>query len=98
MQNNPPSRALWTPFSDTSSFKFVVSAFNSTVSKSRQKDVIESFSWMKYKGEIRMDNPDLEVGVLEDWPAPSSLKGHLRGVWIGKKVCLYDTNTIRKQV
>ena len=86
MQNDSMSQSLWTPYIQDTPFKFNVSAFNRNISKTRQRDVIESFNWMDYKGEIRMAGPELEVGVLEDYFAPSPEPGDLRGIWIGRKV------------
>lgn len=51
----------------TCSFKFVVSAFGSTVNKARQLEIINSFSYLGFEGPIDMKSPDAQFHVLEDY-------------------------------
>ncbi|KAI8974652.1 S-adenosyl-L-methionine-dependent methyltransferase [Pilobolus umbonatus] len=60
------TRAQWSQYK-TCSFKFVVSAFGSTVVKARQLEVIHSFSYLGFEGAIDMKNPDVQFHVLEDY-------------------------------
>lgn len=93
---NDTSRALWQDPCMESSFKFTVTGQNIRISNTRKKAIINSFSWMAYRGEIVMDNPDLEVVVLENWEEPLGShtnprdtyeqKERLRGIFVGKKV------------
>ncbi|CAD6568045.1 MAG: hypothetical protein CYPHOPRED_002304 [Cyphobasidiales sp. Tagirdzhanova-0007] len=50
-----------------------------------------------------MAGPELEVGVLEDYFAPSPEPGDLRGIWIGRKICegqrqLVDLFDLKKRI
>lgn len=91
MQTDPAALALWQPYKESTSFRFTIKGYNATLSPQRQKDILESFSWMDYKGPIRMKDPELEVCLWEDWPSPQEehelQKGkQRRAIWIGKKV------------
>ncbi|CAG8455026.1 13225_t:CDS:10 [Acaulospora morrowiae] len=58
------------------SFKFTVSAFGATCSSDHQVHIINSFSYLGFKGDISLKNPQVQFGVLEDYgldpylPAP----------------------------
>lgn len=51
----------------TCSFKFVVSAFGSTVTKEEQLKIINSFSYLGFQGVIDMKNADAQFHVLADY-------------------------------
>ncbi|RCH79166.1 hypothetical protein CU098_001341, partial [Rhizopus stolonifer] len=51
----------------TCSFKFVVSAFGSTISAKEQLRTINSFSYLGFQGPIDMKTPDAQFHVLEDY-------------------------------
>jgi tRNA (guanine10-N2)-methyltransferase len=50
-----------------SSFKFVVSAFASTIDKHKQLDIINSFSYLGFEGNIDMKKPQVQFHVLADY-------------------------------
>ncbi|KAI9495073.1 S-adenosyl-L-methionine-dependent methyltransferase [Zychaea mexicana] len=58
---------LWKGKYDEASFKFSVSAFNSTISVPQQREIINSFSYLGFNGPISMSNPDNRFCVLEDY-------------------------------
>ncbi|CAG8705474.1 15265_t:CDS:10 [Cetraspora pellucida] len=49
------------------SFKFTVSGFGSTCSSDYQVRIINSFSYLGFKGDINLKNPQVQFGVLEDY-------------------------------
>ncbi|CAG8666166.1 7388_t:CDS:10, partial [Cetraspora pellucida] len=49
------------------SFKFTVSGFGSTCSSDYQIRMINSFSYLGFKGDINLKNPQVQFGVLEDY-------------------------------
>ena len=57
---------LWSHYVEKASFRFNVKGFNHTISQSRQKDIIESFSFMDLRGDINMKNPDIALSCFEE--------------------------------
>ncbi|CAO0802297.1 unnamed protein product [Mucor circinelloides] len=51
----------------TCSFKFVVSAFGSTITYKEQLAIINSFSYLGFQGVIDMKDPDVQFHVLADY-------------------------------
>ncbi|RUP48807.1 hypothetical protein BC936DRAFT_143934 [Jimgerdemannia flammicorona] len=49
------------------SFKFSVFAFGATCTAEHQIEVIESFSWLGFDGDIVLRNPQVEFVVVEDF-------------------------------
>lgn len=49
------------------SFKFNVSAFEWTLTAKEQLDIINSFSYLGFEGDIDLKNPQVKFGVLEDY-------------------------------
>jgi tRNA (guanine10-N2)-methyltransferase len=60
------SKILWDRYVEDTSFKFIVDAYNHRVPKARQRDVVESFSYMGFLGKIDMTSPDIVLTVLEE--------------------------------
>ena len=58
--------SAWEKYIEDTSFKFLVTAFNHTIPQWRQKDVVESFSYMAFRGKIEMKNPDITLAVFEE--------------------------------
>ncbi|KAI8371990.1 S-adenosyl-L-methionine-dependent methyltransferase [Choanephora cucurbitarum] len=52
---------------NTCSFRFVVSAFGSTITYKDQIKIINSFSYLGFEGPIDMKNPDVQFHVLADY-------------------------------
>ncbi|KAJ3512258.1 hypothetical protein NLJ89_g3627 [Agrocybe chaxingu] len=64
---NRKSETLWTRYIDDTSFRFLVTAYQHKIPQSRQRDVIESFSYMGFLGKIEMKNPDITLTVFEEY-------------------------------
>ena len=58
--------SAWEKYIEDTSFKFLVTAFNHTIPQWRQKDVVEGFSYMDFRGKIEMKNPDITLAVFEE--------------------------------
>ncbi|KZT29058.1 tRNA guanosine-2'-O-methyltransferase [Neolentinus lepideus HHB14362 ss-1] len=90
---NRRNRHLWSRYIEDTSFKFIVSAYNHTIAQSRQRQVIESFSYMDFMGKIDMKNPEIVLGCFEEYPSRSGTTrakhegdgGFLR-VWFGRLI------------
>ncbi|KAI9735205.1 MAG: tRNA methyltransferase 11 [Cirrosporium novae-zelandiae] len=82
----------WSKY-NTTSFKFLVDAFQGKRSPAEQNSLIQSFSYLGFKGPIRMNHPDQEFCIFEEWKiggeSPQQL--HL-GRWVGGG----DRNAINK--
>lgn len=63
---NRASRSLWSRYIPDTSFKFNVTAYNHKIPQSRQREVIESFSYMSFLGKIDMKNPEISLGCFEE--------------------------------
>lgn len=59
---------LWERFR-RSSFKFSVDSYGSTRGLSKQRELINSFSFLGFQGKISMKNPEVEFAVMEEWLA-----------------------------
>lgn len=58
--------ALWTRYIPDTSFKFKVEAYNHSIPQRRQREVVESFSFMDFLGKIDMKTPDITLCVFEE--------------------------------
>ena len=65
-EHNRMRSSQWEKYIEDTSFKFLVTAFNHTIPQWRQKDVVESFSYMDFRGKIEMKNPDITLTVFEE--------------------------------
>ncbi|GAA5892801.1 tRNA (guanine-N2-)-methyltransferase [Sporobolomyces salmoneus] len=63
------AKALWGPFAQDRqcTWKFVVAGHNRTIPLSIQIKTIESFAYMAFPGDIKLKNPQLEIGVFEEY-------------------------------
>ncbi|KAF9263408.1 tRNA guanosine-2'-O-methyltransferase [Marasmius fiardii PR-910] len=64
---NQDNRHLWSEYIGDTSFKFAVSAYNHKIPQRRQKEVVESFSYMGFLGKIDMKTPDIVMGCFEEY-------------------------------
>ena len=60
---------------------------------SSQVDIINSFAYLGLRGQIVLHEPELEVGIFEEHPAPrcgpprkDSHSQSILSVWVGQKV------------
>ena len=70
------SEPIW-PRYRHASFRFELDSFQGSHSTAEQREIIESFSYTAFEGPIRMNNPDLQFKVFEEYelkaPAPKKL-------------------------
>ncbi|KIV79338.1 hypothetical protein PV11_06904 [Exophiala sideris] len=70
------SQHLWRKFEHVS-FKFSVDSYGSTHDPAEQRQIIDSFTYLDFKGKIKMKNPEAEFAVLEEWlPLNCEQKDH----------------------
>jgi tRNA (guanine10-N2)-methyltransferase len=62
---------LWSQYREPS-FKFSIDAYCGKRSPKEQTEIINSFRYLGFEGPIRMQNPDVEFTIFEEW----SLKSH----------------------
>ncbi|KIW95206.1 uncharacterized protein Z519_03790 [Cladophialophora bantiana CBS 173.52] len=60
------SSYVWDRFRHVS-FKFSVDCYGSTRDIDQQRDIINSFRYLDFKGKIKMKDPQVEFAVLEEW-------------------------------
>ena len=65
-ERNRSSRELWEKYIPETSFKFVVNGYNHSISKARQREVIEDFSYMGFMGKIDLVDPEITIGCFEE--------------------------------
>ena len=63
---NRSNKPKWEQYIPDTSFKFIVSGFNHTIPQRRQRDVIESFAYMDFLGEINMKTPQILLACFEE--------------------------------
>ncbi|KIJ67993.1 hypothetical protein HYDPIDRAFT_126592 [Hydnomerulius pinastri MD-312] len=63
---NRDVRLRWERYIPETSFKFTVNGYNHGLSQRRQREVIESFSYMDFLGKIDMKEPEITLGVFEE--------------------------------
>ncbi|KAF4620526.1 hypothetical protein D9613_000293 [Agrocybe pediades] len=64
---NKLSEPLWTRYAEDTSFRFLVSSSHHKIPQSRQREVMESFSYMDFKGKIDMKNPEIILLCFEEY-------------------------------
>ncbi|KAF8578016.1 tRNA guanosine-2'-O-methyltransferase [Ramaria rubella] len=57
---------LWAPYTHTS-WKIMVTGYNQSVPKARQREVVNSFSYMALQGRIDLTQPNLELWCFEEY-------------------------------
>jgi len=63
---NQQNEHKWSRYVDDTSFRFNVTAYYHKIPQKRQHQVIESFSYMDFRGKIDMKNPDVVMTVYEE--------------------------------
>ncbi|KAF8135476.1 tRNA guanosine-2'-O-methyltransferase [Boletus edulis] len=64
---NKRVRSRWEQYIPNTSFKFTVIGYNHGLSQRHQRNVIESFSYMDFLGKIEMKDPQITLGVFEEY-------------------------------
>ncbi|KAI1795660.1 tRNA guanosine-2'-O-methyltransferase [Ganoderma leucocontextum] len=92
-ERNRTRSSLWEKYIEDTSFKFLVTSFNHTIPQWRQKDVVESFSYMEFRGKIEMKNPGITLTVFEEYPDKHGTTrektegdGEFDEVWFGRLI------------
>ncbi|KAK7676870.1 hypothetical protein QCA50_020206 [Cerrena zonata] len=62
-----PISHKYSQYIENTSFKFIVTAYNHSVPQSRQRQVVESFSYMALLGKIDMKTPDVTFMCFEEY-------------------------------
>ncbi|KAF7428315.1 hypothetical protein PC9H_007536 [Pleurotus ostreatus] len=73
------NEALWEQYKQDTSFRFSVAAYNHSITKSRQREVMESFGYMEFLGRIDLKSPTIVLGCYEEY-------GDTRGKEFSNKV------------
>ncbi|KAG5221465.1 tRNA (guanine(10)-N2)-methyltransferase [Salix suchowensis] len=60
------NQALWEQYKQDTSFRFSVAAYNHSITKSRQREVMESFGYMEFLGRIDLKSPTIVLGCYEE--------------------------------
>lgn len=66
------NQTLWEQYKQDTSFRFSVAAYNHSIRKSRQREVMESFGYMEFLGKIDLKSPSIVLGCYEECMAPTS--------------------------
>jgi tRNA (guanine10-N2)-methyltransferase len=65
-ERNRASAALWSRYIPNTSFKFLVTAYSHKILQTRQREIVESFSYMGLLGKIDMNDPEITFGCFEE--------------------------------
>lgn len=76
---NRAAQHLWEKYIPNTSFKFVVTGYNHSISKARQRQTIEDFSYMGFLGTIDLLNPEITLGCFEERELKNPLEGFQHG-------------------
>jgi len=61
------NRERWSKYTQDTSFKFFISAYNHTIPQRRMKDVVDGFGYMDFRGKIDMNSPDVVLACFEEY-------------------------------
>lgn len=87
----------WDDF-ELSSFKFEIEPFQGTRSNPKRLEIINSFSYLPWKGPIRMNDPEACWVVFENWPTNSVPLGleHPSKIFFGRYLAPSARETVLK--
>ena len=77
-ERNRKAHSKWSTYAPETSFKYVVDGYNHSISQSRRKEIIETFSYMELLGKIEMKNPDITFGCFEECASVGQAVAHLK--------------------
>lgn len=63
---NRKNTEKWAEYVEDTSFRFDISAYNHSIPQRRQRDIVESFSYMALLGKIDMKTPQITFACLEE--------------------------------
>lgn len=100
---NKANPSFWDCYVESASFKITVTSFKATLTQARKSEIIESLSYMDFKGPIQLNQPDVEIMISEEHYSADEAEGdekcrpadrlgrmtniQLRRVWLGEKLC-----------
>ncbi|PLW46524.1 hypothetical protein PCANC_08536 [Puccinia coronata f. sp. avenae] len=100
---NKENEGLWAGYAASHTFKVTVNSYKVTVAQERKKEIIESLSYMDFRGPILLQDPQVEIMLSEEYysadgpddptPALGIEQVHrmtnirLRKIWLGEKLC-----------
>ncbi|EGG05978.1 uncharacterized protein MELLADRAFT_36361 [Melampsora larici-populina 98AG31] len=86
---NKANHSFWDGYVESASFKITVTSFKSTLTQARKSEIIESLSYMDFKGPIQLNQPDVEIMISEEHHNRLGRMTNiqLRRVWLGEKLC-----------
>lgn len=64
--NRTQAKSLWERYVENTSFKFAINAYMGMSTKAHQREIVESFSYMGFKGKIDMMNPEVVMTCFEE--------------------------------
>ncbi|KAF2691071.1 tRNA guanosine-2'-O-methyltransferas-like protein TRM11 [Lentithecium fluviatile CBS 122367] len=70
------SKAKWSQY-ESCPFRFSLDGYRGTKAQAEQRDIIESFFYLGFKGPIRMRDPDVSFKIFEDYGDKASEPKHL---------------------
>ncbi|KAH9979058.1 RNA methylase [Lactifluus volemus] len=96
-EQNRSSRHLWDKYVPSTSFKFAVNGYNRSISKTRQREVIEGFAYMGLMGKIDLKRPEVTMGCFEEYIVREKHEdeGDFREVFFGR---LLETGSARSLI
>ncbi|SCV70748.1 BQ2448_3510 [Microbotryum intermedium] len=91
--------------SPSTTWKFSVAGHGRSISQSAQRQVINTFSFMNFVGNIQLKEPDVEIGVFEEYASegegetvlPGRTVRDMRTVWMGRKRHMMDVFDVKKR-
>jgi tRNA (guanine10-N2)-methyltransferase len=57
---------MWEHHIEKTTFRFQSSAYNHSIPESRKMEIIQSFAYMDWKGQINMKNPEVVLTYIEE--------------------------------
>ncbi|POW18377.1 hypothetical protein PSHT_05881 [Puccinia striiformis] len=63
---NQENESLWGGYAEIHTFKVTVNSYKATLTQTRKKEIIESLSYMAFKGEIILQDPQVEIMIIEE--------------------------------
>ncbi|EGO00079.1 hypothetical protein SERLA73DRAFT_21340, partial [Serpula lacrymans var. lacrymans S7.3] len=65
-ERNRLVQSKWFQYAADTSFKYVVAGYNHSISQRRQREVVETFSYMAFMGKIDLKDPEVVMGCFEE--------------------------------
>lgn len=63
---------VWDEKYITQSFKFDIESYQGKHTQEKQREIVDSFSFLDLQGIVKMKKPDLQFKILEDWAEDAS--------------------------